>query len=64
MTPFEQFQQREAEYAAKAYELCKDQHPSYNLGPVMDLLRQADALGFDVVRRPPSAADNTGDNRA
>lgn len=55
MTPFEQFQQREAEYAAKAYELCKDLHPSYNLTPVMDLVRKADELGFDLVRRPPSA---------
>ena len=35
----------------KARDLAGDQHPAYNIAPLLDLVKQADRLGFDVVRR-------------
>lgn len=38
----------EAKLMARALSLTKGRGPAYNIAPVLDLLRQADRLGFDV----------------
>jgi hypothetical protein len=35
----------------KALELAGPQHPAFNLQPYIELVRAADALGLDVVKR-------------
>lgn len=51
MTPFEAYQLKERELLNRALQLVGPVHPMYNIAPVLDLVRQADALGFDLVRR-------------
>ena len=57
MTPMEQWAETERRYKVKAVELCKGQHPAYNIDPVLTLVRLADRLGFDVVTRPTETVD-------
>lgn len=42
---------REEWVRQRAVVLTPDAHPAYNLAPLMDLLRQAYDMGFDVVER-------------
>lgn len=51
MTNYEEYMQRERGYFSKAIELLGDVPPQYNLAPLLSLIRSADSLGFDVVKR-------------
>lgn len=63
---YEEWQEQERCYEAKARELTSDQSPRYNIAPLVDLIRVADRLGFDVVKHAdgkcsmqPRSAHNT-----
>ena len=53
--PFFSGQQQWFEYEqrmlAKARALASDQDPAYNIAPLLELVKQADRLGFDVCKR-------------
>lgn len=49
--PFVDHQAKERELMNRALQLVGPTDPMYNLAPLLQLLRAADALGFDVVRR-------------
>lgn len=51
MTPLEAYQNKERELLNRALQLVGPVHPAYNIAPVLELVRQADALGFDVIAR-------------
>jgi hypothetical protein len=68
VTPYEQYVERERGYVRKALELLGDVPSAYNMAPVVDLIRIADSLGVDVVKRSdgkcnlqPRASHNTED---
>ncbi len=48
----QQWFEYEQRMLAKARALASDQDPAYNIAPLLDLVKQADRLGFDVVARP------------
>lgn len=48
----------ERELERKALELMKGAPPMLNITPYIELVRAADALGFDVVRRESKAGDD------
>lgn len=56
---YTEYVERERRYQQKALELVGNVHGAFNLAPIIELVRQADALGFDVVVRRPDEV--TGD---
>lgn len=52
MSPFDEYVAREREYERKALELTKGCPPEFNIAPYIELVRAADALGFDVISKP------------
>ena len=40
----------------RALQLTGGGHPAYNIQPLLDLIKQADALGFDVIPKRPDLA--------
>lgn len=51
---FAAYSEKEREYMRKALDLAGTQNGAYNIAPVLDLVRQADALGFEVVKKRPT----------
>jgi hypothetical protein len=49
----DEYERRERALMNRALQLVGQGHPYYNIAPVLDLIRQADALGFDLVRKQP-----------
>jgi hypothetical protein len=51
---------RAAEYEhrmmSKALALVRGQSPMFNIAPVLELVKQADRMGFDLVPRPKDGA--------
>lgn len=56
MNAYEAYQHKERELMQKALQLAGPVHPAYNMAPILDLVRQADALGFDLIPRNPALA--------
>jgi hypothetical protein len=57
-----EYMRREQSFVDRAGKLAEGFSPYYNIAPLVDLVRKADAMGFDVVRRPVQPADSaTGD---
>jgi hypothetical protein len=55
MTRYEEYVERERRYLATALALVgSNVSPVYNIAPLLDLVRQADALGYDVAARADS----------
>lgn len=45
--------QYEETVMTRALALCKNQSPYYNIAPLMELIRQADQLGYAITSKAP-----------
>lgn len=54
MSNYDEYHKREEAYRRKALELVGPQHLLFNIAPIIQLVREADALGLDLVKRAPS----------
>lgn len=48
----EAYVEAEKRYQRIAFELCKGCDPMFNIAPILDLVRLADAHGFELVNKP------------
>lgn len=56
MTKQETWREFEQRVQTRALELTRGQSPSFNIAPIMDLVRQAFSHGYDVVPSPDEPA--------
>ena len=51
-TGWEMMAEYEESVERRAYVLARGQHPAYNMVPLMELIREADRLGYAVTTKP------------